>query len=611
MTKQMGVPQEGITVLVELLGQAVSPNQLFRELSVNSFESMDSKRHPTFKGERKIVWTWDEHFLSSGIYKACIIDTGVGMTPDELEKYINNLSSSGGVCHGLRGNYGMGAKIAALTVNHHGVIYQSWRDGVGHMIHIWKDPKTDQFGLREFDIPNTHNKYIYKLPKEAKPKEITDNGTKVILLGMREDENTYSPLGKELVWIPRYLNSKFYKIPENIEFRFESLEAKNNRTINGMHKYLVSKAEKSGVLAFPDVDIHWWILAKTGDSRSHQDKGHVAAIYQDELYDIRSGKLSYSALSQFGIAFGASRVVIYVEPKGLVSADAPRSNLYLGYDPLLGDKGKGEPLPWEDWGKLFYQNMPQELQDLQAEERGDSSGSNVKDLLNKVREFFDISRKSFKKPGKVKGAPDPDVEMSNEDDMVIGGDTDGNDGNSRGRSSGTGNKGRSKTKKTSSEDNPYCKFNTEDASGEGYSSSTADGPYPDYKWIDDPENYGLAGFAATYSQVTNMIIINRKFGGFVDLREKLIARSTVLSPLVQMEISDSIEKWFGLSLLEAVLGINSIKDLANWDQSQVDKALSNEALTTMCMQRYYTVQSIRRETSMAAKYSKERAAAMA
>jgi hypothetical protein len=611
MTKKMGVPESGITVLMNLLGQDVGPNQFLRELSKNSLEAMDLSRHPKFTGKKKIVWTWDEHWLNKfGVLKACLVDTGVGMTPEQLEQHINNLSSSGGALHGLQGNYGLGAKIAALTVNHHGVIYQSWKNGFGYMIHLWKDPVTGHFGLREFDRPNTRNKYVYQLPESVKPKEIDQNGTKVILLGMREDENTFEPPGKELVWIPRYLNSKFFRLPTDVDIKFEATvphrdnSYKNNRTINGMEAYLSSHSKSSGVVNFDEVDIYWWILSGVGDSRSHNDRGHVAAIYQDELYDIRAGKSLYSALAQFGIAFGANKVVIYAEPKGIVSANASRSNLFLGYDPSLGEEGKGEPLPWEEWGRMFYKNMPQELLDLQEEERGDNQGaSNIRELLSKVKEFFNISRKSFriKASGKVKGES-ASGEVSNTDPLTDGEDVTIGDGGSTARTVGSG-RGRSKTKKTSSEDNPYCKFTPSD-SGDAHEESDIDGPFPDYQWIDNPEEHGLVGYAATYSAVSNLIKINRHFGGFVDLRDKLISRSSIHSPVVSEEIKDSIEKWFGLSLVEAVVGINSIKDIANWDQSQVEKALSNEALTTMCMQRYYTVQSIKRETSQAARYNR-------
>ena len=61
------------------------------------------------------------------------------MTGEEMEEYINQLSSS---MHGQSstGNFGVGAKIAAATRNHAGLVYLEWKDGVGYMTHLWRDP---------------------------------------------------------------------------------------------------------------------------------------------------------------------------------------------------------------------------------------------------------------------------------------------------------------------------------------------------------------------------------------------------------------------------------------------------------------------------------------
>jgi hypothetical protein len=74
------------------------------------------------------------------------------MTGDDMVRYINQLSSSSGE-QSLQGNYGVGAKIAAATRNPAGIVYLSWKDGLGSMIHMWRDPATLQYGLRQFERP--------------------------------------------------------------------------------------------------------------------------------------------------------------------------------------------------------------------------------------------------------------------------------------------------------------------------------------------------------------------------------------------------------------------------------------------------------------------------
>jgi Histidine kinase-, DNA gyrase B-, and HSP90-like ATPase len=48
--------------------------------------------------------------------KVCIVDTGDGMSGNEMIRFINRLSSSGSE-QSFTGNYGVGAKIAAATKN--------------------------------------------------------------------------------------------------------------------------------------------------------------------------------------------------------------------------------------------------------------------------------------------------------------------------------------------------------------------------------------------------------------------------------------------------------------------------------------------------------------
>ena len=70
-----------------------------------------------------------------------------------MVQHINNLSSSGGV-QAMDANYGVGAKISAATRNPAGVLYQSWQDGEGSMIQLWRDPRTGKYGLKQFRLPD-------------------------------------------------------------------------------------------------------------------------------------------------------------------------------------------------------------------------------------------------------------------------------------------------------------------------------------------------------------------------------------------------------------------------------------------------------------------------
>ena len=75
----------------------------------------------------EIIWDAEDYGIGEDgrpVQKLSITDNGAGMTGPELEKYINELSSS---CAEQRvdGNFGVGAKISAASRNPYGVIYQS------------------------------------------------------------------------------------------------------------------------------------------------------------------------------------------------------------------------------------------------------------------------------------------------------------------------------------------------------------------------------------------------------------------------------------------------------------------------------------------------------
>ncbi len=63
---------------------------------------------------------------------------------------------------------------------------------------------------------------------------------------------------------------------------------------------------------------HWWILkdegALTSNSGYIASSGHMAALYQYELYEMAASRSGVARLQLFGVIFGHNRVVIYLEP---------------------------------------------------------------------------------------------------------------------------------------------------------------------------------------------------------------------------------------------------------------------------------------------------------
>src|SRR4051794_30870802 len=90
--------------LLDRLGQDCSPLQYLRELTQNAIEAIQRTG-----ASGQIIWDvdWISYDLGDGPMKLCIVDTGDGMTGDEMIHLINQLSASG-TEQSFTGNYGVG-----------------------------------------------------------------------------------------------------------------------------------------------------------------------------------------------------------------------------------------------------------------------------------------------------------------------------------------------------------------------------------------------------------------------------------------------------------------------------------------------------------------------
>ena len=92
--------------MLDRLCEDCSPLQFLRELTQNAIEAVQCTEDK--KGE--VVWDTDRNtFALTSRYKLCVMDNGVGMTGEEMMRYINALSLSVNVLSNT-GNYGVGAK---------------------------------------------------------------------------------------------------------------------------------------------------------------------------------------------------------------------------------------------------------------------------------------------------------------------------------------------------------------------------------------------------------------------------------------------------------------------------------------------------------------------
>jgi len=65
-------------------------------------------------------------------------------------------------------------------------------------------------------------------------------------------------------------------------------------------------------------------------------------------------------------------------------------------------------------------------------------------------------------------------------------------------------------------------------------------------------------------------------------------------PGVEKTVPEVIKEWYAQQLVEAVLGLLSVRGSAKWPPNDVEKALSEEALTSIVMLRYNLYQRVSR-----------------
>lgn len=520
MGKPLPMSVRNVGFLLDRLGQDCAPLQFLRELTQNGIEAITRTGNPG-----QIVWDvdWISFDLAGGPTKLCITDTGDGMTGEEMLEFINQLSSSGAE-QSFSANYGVGAKIAAATKHPAGVIYQSWKNGQGWMIHLEKNSETGEYGLRQWQLADGSYSHYFPLEDSIRPDSITESGTKVVLLGGADDESTVSaPEGavSPSRWISKYLNTRYFRFPDGVAVKaregwdFPRKDTDRNvlRTITGQNEYLDQHCVAAGRQELGSATVHWWILkdepALTNNSGYIESAGHIAALYQDEMYDRATARAGTAVLQQFGVLFGSRQVVLYVEPNAtdgsLLTTNTARTTLRLN----------GEGLPWSDWAHEFRERMPKALADFVKEKAlASTEKDHVKSIRDRLKGVMDLYRVTRYRPvpqGVYLSDPDSVAHVST------------SPGSGR-RSKGGGGKGTSvgttaKGKRDTEVGNVYHLFEKKDG-GTPSERSQID-PFPIVNWVsckDDTRAEGdMEDKAAKYVSNQNTLMVNADFRVFSDM----------------------------------------------------------------------------------------------
>ncbi len=586
ITRPMQV--ENTSFMLDRLGEDCSPLQFLRELTQNALEGV--LRLPDKKGD--VIWDvdWNKYTLTN-VFKLCVIDNGVGMTGEEMMQYINALSSSVNILSNT-GNYGVGAKIAAAPRNTAGLIYLSWKDGIGYMIHLWRDPYSGLYGLRQLELPDGGVGYWAYVQDDVKPTLIDKHGTMVVLLGNDIDIDTLIPpdgTPSPSRWVTRYLNTRYFRFPENISvkaregWQFPKSNTDSNvlRGLTGQKAYLDKHAESHGKVEVTGASVRWWILreeeALTQNSGYIASSGHVAALYQDELYEMVNSRQGVARLQAFGVIFGHQRVVIYLEPKAgngrRLTSNTARTQLLIN----------GEPLPWSDWASEFRENMPSEISELVDKVAAAASGSDhkqtIKERLKAIVDLFRFSRYRPTAKGKL---------MLEVDNSVSGGKNKRRDKDSSDSSdSEGGNKG-------GRAGDIYSLFlSAKGVPGEEVAIMRE----PTVQWVSAENGTrtppDLEDRAAKYLPQQDLIMANADFRLFNDMIDRWCGKYRHV-PGARDVVKDVVQEWFEQQLVEAVMGAQGLRDARQWTFEDIQKLWSEEALTAAVLPRYHVDIAVKR-----------------
>jgi hypothetical protein len=571
------------TFLLERLGAECGDLQFLRELTVNGLDAIAAQPHPA---SGRVVWDldWQRFEASDGkVRKLTVTDTGTGMRPDQLRRYINQLASSSRE-QSHTANFGVGAKVAAGSRNPHGLEYHSWHHGRGALVRFMRH-HDGRWGLEPQPRPDGHDDYWRPLDERDKPWLLRgqDHGTQVVLLGRHErDDTTRAPesvTDARQHWITRHLNSRFRRFPDRIEVlvceQLGRAQAGQLTRVEGELLHVERRAVCGGTVELSDAVACWWVLdedhrARRREAGTWTSSGHIVAVTGDELYDLlgptRGG---YGRLQDFGVRFGYERVVIHLQPHvepGRLRANTARTMLLLDH----------APLPWTRWGDEFAAAMPEEIRRLQehaATTHGTPRQEAIRSRVASILPLYRLSRyrptpAPSRSPAGDRDEPPtrtprakvaaPTTRPSKDSDRII-------------------------TADAASPSPAHGEPHADDSNRDDGADTIVD--LPDVAWISARDGTRAPGDledqAARYHPARHELTINADFRAIKDLTAHWRDQYTGI-PGAHAVIEAQVREWSEQVLIEVVLAARN----STWSQEQLDTLLSPTAFTAALLPRH-------------------------
>ncbi|PPQ27720.1 ATP-binding protein [Rhodopila globiformis] len=290
---------------------------MIRELVVNAIEAA-----ATATADKVVDIT---SATIDGAPKLCVRNTGRGMSAAELDR-ICDLASSLYKENSLDANFGMGAKVASLPSNKHGLRYRSCKDGIASEVIMCQ--RDGVYGrLRRGEAADGSPIEVIDVTAACRAEgcDLSQDWTEVVLFGQSPAQNTVVDpyAGNPRMapdWLLDTLLLRFFRTPPAVTLRLSPGITGGGapctlRTLDD----LVRLAAQSEVVETPSgIRIHYRYDPEAQDGgRPAIGHGHPGAIgcivYKNEIYDPRTGSRWVLDAPTYGIPFGAKFCSVFVE----------------------------------------------------------------------------------------------------------------------------------------------------------------------------------------------------------------------------------------------------------------------------------------------------------
>lgn len=302
--------------LVSSMIERCPRTMMIRELVVNGLEAAALAA----AGKRQVRIDARQR---DGARKLRIWNTGPGLSAAELLQ-ITDLASSLRKENSLDQNFGMGAKVASLPSNQHGLRYRSCAGG--RVSEVVMGYRQGTYGRLRIGPDGSEVIDATAVCEAEGDYDLSIDWTEVLLGGNSAAQDTVvEPYGASLkvppAWMAAYLENRFFRLPHDVSLVLMPAiwGGAAPRAMLGLDDRRDEFGRTETRITPSGVKIHYYYDPPDGES-TKSAKGAIAAsasrgavVYRDEIYDLRSEDNWLQDAPNYGVPFGAKYVSIFVE----------------------------------------------------------------------------------------------------------------------------------------------------------------------------------------------------------------------------------------------------------------------------------------------------------